>query len=274
MCLGWRSNVLHLNPKKLTLLLDKLRGVHLVVAALLLTFGCAWGYFTLSPTSESPNGLRIPGPGDVHFGDALYFSIVTETTLGYGDIRPVGFSRALASCEVLLGLLLAGVLIAKITSLPGREVRLIAHNSCGLWIEFMRARDGKALVSFVTITFNGTTVRYCGDTFFSDGNPAGFFGGALVDIDDDTIRFEYSNRNSSTDYFTDGIASLHFTSDQKTRRYVHFVGTAHDFGIKQTLNWQGTRATDHERAVIQGVDNDLRLQLVRTYAAKVTSVVG
>ncbi len=37
------------------------------------------------------------------FMDALYFSAVTFTTLGYGDVTPVGFSRALAAAEAFLG---------------------------------------------------------------------------------------------------------------------------------------------------------------------------
>ena len=37
------------------------------------------------------------------FGNALYFSVVTFTTLGYGDIVPVGYSRILAAFEAFLG---------------------------------------------------------------------------------------------------------------------------------------------------------------------------
>lgn len=38
-----------------------------------------------------------------HLFDAIYFSIVTFTTLGYGDIAPHGFSRFLAATEALIG---------------------------------------------------------------------------------------------------------------------------------------------------------------------------
>ena len=38
-----------------------------------------------------------------HFFDALYFSLVTFTTLGYGDYSPAGLSRFIASIEALVG---------------------------------------------------------------------------------------------------------------------------------------------------------------------------
>ncbi len=38
-----------------------------------------------------------------HLLDTIYFSIVTFTTLGYGDIAPQGFSRFLAATEALIG---------------------------------------------------------------------------------------------------------------------------------------------------------------------------
>ncbi|MCZ6634379.1 MAG: pentapeptide repeat-containing protein [bacterium] len=40
------------------------------------------------------------------FGYALYFSVVTFTTLGYGDISPIGFSRPFAALEAFNGIIL------------------------------------------------------------------------------------------------------------------------------------------------------------------------
>ncbi|MDF1881807.1 pentapeptide repeat-containing protein [Sulfurimonas sp. MAG313] len=39
----------------------------------------------------------------MHFFNALYFSVVTFTTLGYGDISPLGFSRLIAATEAFIG---------------------------------------------------------------------------------------------------------------------------------------------------------------------------
>jgi len=49
--------------------------------------------------------------GAHHFGDDVYFSLVTATTLGYGDMRPEGWVKAIASIESLLGLLMFGVVL-------------------------------------------------------------------------------------------------------------------------------------------------------------------
>ena len=39
----------------------------------------------------------------MHLFNAMYFSVVTFTTLGYGDISPLGFSRLIAATEAFVG---------------------------------------------------------------------------------------------------------------------------------------------------------------------------
>ena len=46
----------------------------------------------------------------------IYFSIVTISSLGYGDMHPMGISKILACIEVLFGLVIIGIMIAKVTS--------------------------------------------------------------------------------------------------------------------------------------------------------------
>ena len=50
------------------------------------------------------------------FLTGIYFSIVTISSLGYGDMHPMGISKILACIEVLFGLVMIGVMIAKVTS--------------------------------------------------------------------------------------------------------------------------------------------------------------
>ena len=46
--------------------------------------------------------------------DALYFSMITWTTTGYGDLVPIGASRWLACSEALLGTLYNGLALASV----------------------------------------------------------------------------------------------------------------------------------------------------------------
>jgi len=55
----------------------------------------------------------------VSYSDALYFSVVTWTTLGYGDIRPKETTRLWAAGEALFGYVYMSILIAYILKLLG-----------------------------------------------------------------------------------------------------------------------------------------------------------
>jgi hypothetical protein len=77
--------------------------------------GCAAGYYFLTPGG---NGLASNGKAleKTEIGNAVYFSIVTISSLGYGDLHPVGYSKAIVSFEVMLGLVLMGLMLARLTS--------------------------------------------------------------------------------------------------------------------------------------------------------------
>jgi len=48
--------------------------------------------------------------------DCLYFSVVTITSLGYGDIRPTSLSKILSCIQVIWGLSLLAMAVAKLSS--------------------------------------------------------------------------------------------------------------------------------------------------------------
>ncbi len=66
------------------------------------------------------DGLTPEGPHN----DAFYFSFVTLTTLGYGDITPISVgARMLAAVEAIIGQLYLAVLLAMLvaTHLAGKR---------------------------------------------------------------------------------------------------------------------------------------------------------
>ncbi|MCZ6857449.1 MAG: potassium channel family protein [Gemmatimonadetes bacterium] len=78
----------------------------------------------------SPGSLALPagagsGVGDAtHFSAVAYYSFVTLTTLGYGDITPVSrLARSLSTMEAVTGQLYLAVLVARMVGLQ------IAHST-------------------------------------------------------------------------------------------------------------------------------------------------
>jgi hypothetical protein len=82
----------------------------MIVCALLLLFaGCYWAL------GRYGQGLVLSNKA-VSFGNCLYFSVITFSSLGYGDVLPGGFSKIIASIEVFVGLAFLGIFISKLSS--------------------------------------------------------------------------------------------------------------------------------------------------------------
>ncbi|AGY58830.1 ion channel [Gloeobacter kilaueensis] len=67
-----------------------------VVSALLIILGFALAYTNLT---------LVGSAGDIHrdLAQALYFSVITFSTTGYGDIHPQGWAQVFAASEALVG---------------------------------------------------------------------------------------------------------------------------------------------------------------------------
>lgn len=86
-----------------------------LVWLLFVAFYSSVYYITSSFSPE--NGLSIPGEGrTTSFIDVFYFSVITATSTGYGDIIPLGYSRVISITEVITSLILFGLLVSKIVS--------------------------------------------------------------------------------------------------------------------------------------------------------------
>ncbi|MDE7468269.1 MAG: potassium channel family protein [Muribaculaceae bacterium] len=66
-----------------------------------------------------PDGqFRIPDGGGVDFGSWLYYSIVTITTLGFGDYTPMhGLAQCVTAIEVMCGLIFLGFFLNAVGSM-------------------------------------------------------------------------------------------------------------------------------------------------------------
>lgn len=80
------------------------------VAGMLLSFGAV--YQKLGIIDNTQTGSPV-----IHdFWTCLYYSVVTFTTLGYGDFYPQGIGRALAGMQALTGYLVLGLLASTTSS--------------------------------------------------------------------------------------------------------------------------------------------------------------
>jgi hypothetical protein len=86
-----------------------------------LSIGITWGYGYYLASLLSPGAVRFDSPPaalDIPVARYVYFSFMTLTTVGYGDIVPVHpLARTLAVSEALIGQLYPAVLIAGVLGL-------------------------------------------------------------------------------------------------------------------------------------------------------------
>jgi uncharacterized membrane protein SirB2 len=88
---------------------------------LYLLLGLMWAMAYATVASTVPGAFHGPSPGAL--SDVFewgYFSLVTLTTVGYGDVTPVHrVAQSLAALEALVGQLYPAIIIARLVSLPG-----------------------------------------------------------------------------------------------------------------------------------------------------------
>ena len=86
-----------------------------------LTLGLLWAFAYLLVSRATPHAFSFTGSTDKHVltgFDTLYFSYVTLSTVGFGDITPVSpAARMLAVLEALTGTIYLAVLVARLVSM-------------------------------------------------------------------------------------------------------------------------------------------------------------
>jgi hypothetical protein len=116
--------------KKLPLWVDRLTARALVAGSAILLISFAFLYLLATRFDQGISGTYTNAQAP-SFWDCLYFSVVTFSSLGYGDFRPVGLSRILASLEVFSGLSVLGLAISKLSSVrQGYYAQRLYSTSC------------------------------------------------------------------------------------------------------------------------------------------------
>ncbi len=87
-----------------------------------MLMGLAWSAAYLLEANVRPDAFAFSAARDANHAmtgfDAFYFSLVTLTTVGFGDITPVSrVARMLTAMEAMTGLLYVAVMIARLVSL-------------------------------------------------------------------------------------------------------------------------------------------------------------
>jgi hypothetical protein len=85
------------------------------IGTILLSGACFW-FGALIGEHGLVEGGRPLGANLNGFASALYFSFVTATSIGYGDIVPIGVGRVVAVAEAIIALLIFGAVVAKFVS--------------------------------------------------------------------------------------------------------------------------------------------------------------
>ena len=90
--------------------------------AVYLLLGVVWAVWYRLIETLAPNSFSIAGAGgSLGWNDYLYFSFVTLTTLGYGDVLPVSpIARIWATLEAVAGVLYIALLISRLVNLYRR----------------------------------------------------------------------------------------------------------------------------------------------------------
>ena len=124
------------DPLRLNIRVSRVASVERILALTLWNFVEIWLCFGIIASAESAC-LSVPPPAAADWRDAYYFSAITQLTIGYGDISPVGILRVAAPIQGFSGFLLGVIVLARFvavlpriqeTSVPTR-LRSIADGS-------------------------------------------------------------------------------------------------------------------------------------------------
>jgi hypothetical protein len=110
--------------EKVVIFLDRISFAHvfLLWLVIILVYAAIYYFLSISPA----NALNYRGVGISRnlpgLFNSVYYSFITITTTGYGDVSPNGLSKLFAILEVVSGVILTGVLISKLIGVKQERI--------------------------------------------------------------------------------------------------------------------------------------------------------
>lgn len=193
-----------------------------------LSFSVIFCYFSLikesSYSEPSQSGQQVSKCEEIDFSESMYFSAVTLTTLGYGDFQPRGAGRFFAALEAVLGLMLFGVMVAKLANDPAARLRAMEKRYGGVWICRTKKNDQLYCYSYINIVADKECMGLkiigrdwdCSGSWLRDRYETKFSKKSEKGVD--SLIFQY--HNTSDDKFPFGEMIFHFCE-----QLVSFAGT-------------------------------------------------
>jgi hypothetical protein len=111
-----KKSVNGINLNRINGLLDRLNFLHILIIwiGILLFFGLLYYFLSGESTYLVYNLTREKVSG---LFDSIYFSFITATSTGFGDVIPMGYFKLFAIIEVVFGLVLLAIVTSKLVSI-------------------------------------------------------------------------------------------------------------------------------------------------------------
>ncbi|RLE37864.1 hypothetical protein DRJ17_05575 [Candidatus Woesearchaeota archaeon] len=94
----------------------------------ILVFGVSYYFLSYIPNNSITYHGQMITQDLTGLLNSIYFSFVTSTSLGYGDIAPLGIAKLLSVIEVISGLIIYGMIISKIVSVKQEKMLEEIHS--------------------------------------------------------------------------------------------------------------------------------------------------
>ena len=244
----------------------KIKYWQLLVVIIFVTLFFALFYYVLSVECFN-NGLVTSNQKQrISFSEALYYSFMTETTLGCGDIIAKGFSRFLTAIQVAFGLIIAGIIIAKITSKDSWRISYIRKQATGYWLEpYIVTGEDIVNFSFTEIYYEDGAIMYRGENYDHNGKYNDYFISNMIGDEGDVFLFRYKNPHKRN-LFDSGLFELtfYYDNDKKKGIWAYHRSICYDHKKQNTTYIFGQRATKDQVEAFLSNNCEEKARIIRS----------